>query len=509
MRSLYKTFGKFWYLYVIGIMIVGFILIATSKKQLNAFRPGVDDSTLTVESEKVTEKNVPTEAYKCDDIDLVLQVPQGWNRVTKSGFDTFIHAPSATSFQIQVIDYYPKVNNEDASTLQQSLQELGYTFIDFQRPAANNYYVVYKKENEAGTTDYIEDVIWDRDHVVKLVATVNDQYYDEMESTIWNCFKSAVWNYENPIADGFMLVYLQNGDFEFAYPVNWEYGETDQAAYASDPETGASVTVTMSDGTGVSAQSISQLDYSDMLSQNRQNYQLQGFSQYDDHVHGEAVYSQNGVQVGVVQDLYANGYFLYAVTYEFPMELSDSFYEPILSGLSMTRIFYDPSEESEATEEDASSDDHSITMPGETDASQQQLSSEASSEASSSDVPSSLSDMAKDFNFNNMTPQTNASGTQAESTPAQDDESSTLAGALITTAGLSEQAASQAASIWDGLGLGNAAYAEAYAENDTYLIVMVETDMKVDYFLFLKKSDGSLDKITVNTDSGQAVYQAQ
>jgi len=510
MKWLLKTFGRFWYLYLIGIMAAGFLFIALGKKQLNVYRPGIDGSDYTVITEKQTEKNVPMEAYKCDGINMVMQVPQGWERVTKDGFDTFVHSASATSLQIQVLDYYPEINNEDADYLSASLAKRGYSIVDYRRTAANNYYVEYQNSNDAGVTDYITDVIWDREHVVKIAATVNDKNYDGMETAIWNCFNSVEWECESPIAEGFVLVYQMYGDFEYAVPASWTYEETGGAAYAADSETGASLTVTLNES-DVTIDQISQIDYSSMLGDGLQNYQLKGFSQHSDHIHGEATYYSNDTEFAVMQDLYANGKYLYAVTYEFPSVYTDTYYNDILAGMGMTRIFYDPeTEETEASSEKDHSEDHSFTIPdgssssSDSSESQSETVSEKESETSALSLSSMAGDLEKETSPSSEKQDPASSGS---SEPSSEDRSSTLAGALVTVAGIDEGSAAKIENIWKSLSLGTPVYADGYADTGSVSVVLVQTDMKVNYYLFIDLDTGTLQKITVNTDDGQVVYQ--
>ena len=84
-------------------MLTVFIVFATKQDNLNVYNGG--NSTYTVESESETEKKVVSNTYMNKDIDLSMQIPDGWQHVTKDGYDTYVHSASASSIQIQVMAY--------------------------------------------------------------------------------------------------------------------------------------------------------------------------------------------------------------------------------------------------------------------------------------------------------------------------------------------------------------------------------------------------------------------
>lgn len=83
---------------------------------------------------------------------------------------------------------------------------------------------------------------------------------------------------------------------------------------------------------------ISELDYANFLSSSKQNFIL---SQYEhtDHIHGEAVYSNNGIQTSIIQEYYANGTYHYIITYEFLTSYGESMVSAISDALNAARIF--------------------------------------------------------------------------------------------------------------------------------------------------------------------------
>lgn len=229
---------RFWPFVLIGAMITLFVLFATRQSNLDVYTGG--QSTYTVETETETEKKVITNTYMNSEINLSMQIPDGWTHVTKDGYDTYIHNASASSVQVQVMSYYPMVNNASADSLSQTYSQRGLTITEFQFLADNSYYLVYQSSGKSGITDYIELVIWDRSHVAKIVWTFNDSNYEKLKEEIWYCIDSISWQYEDPITEGFILCYQIDGDFEYAVPDSWQSGSTDTSFYAYEENTGAS-----------------------------------------------------------------------------------------------------------------------------------------------------------------------------------------------------------------------------------------------------------------------------
>ena len=295
---------RFWPFVLIGAMITLFVLFATRQSNLDVYTGG--QSTYTVETETETEKKVITNTYMNSEINLSMQIPDGWTHVTKDGYDTYIHNASASSVQVQVMSYCPMVNNASADSLSQTYSQRGLTITEFQFLADNSYYLVYQSSGKSGITDYIELVIWDRSHVAKIVWTFNDSNYEKLKEEIWYCIDSISWQYEDPITEGFILCYQIDGDFEYAVPDSWQSGSTDTSFYAYEENTGASLTVNLLDDSTL-LNDITQIDYANFLSNGKSNFVLNQFQQNDSMIYGEATYQNNDVQTAIVQGYFANG----------------------------------------------------------------------------------------------------------------------------------------------------------------------------------------------------------
>ena len=212
-------------------MLFVFMTFATKQDNLNVYQNKDGNSSYTVESESETEKKVVSNTYMNTDINFSMQIPDGWKHITKDGYDTFVHSASASSIQIQVMNYYPMVNNASADSLSETYSSMGMQITEFEYMSNNSYYVIYQSQGMSGITDYIEYVIWDRQHVAKIVVTFNDENYDKLKDEIWYCLDSVSWDYEEPITDGYRLIYQLDGDFEYAMPDQWTNASSDSSFY--------------------------------------------------------------------------------------------------------------------------------------------------------------------------------------------------------------------------------------------------------------------------------------
>ena len=470
MYNLKNFIIRFWPLLLLIGMLSVFLSAATKKDSLNVYKGKSSEYTVTPETE--TEQKVITNTYMNSKINLSMQIPDGWQHIIKDGYDTYVHSPSASSVQIQVMSYYPMVNNASAESFADTYSSRGLEITDFQYISNNSYYLMYRSNGMSGITDYIECVLWDRQNVAKIIFTFNDANYKKLKDEIWYCIDSIEWDYEDPIPEGFYLKYQLTGDFEFAVPANWTIAETDASFYACEDDTGATLTVNLiTDNTLLT--DITQIDYTNFLSNGRSDFILNAFQQSDHMIYGEATYTNNGTTFAIIQSYYANGTYQYIITYEFPVEYGETYAAASQTGLNMTRIFYSSDEQSQVTDKGGSgisSNDSAIFTP----------------------------DTLPEKHDNEV--QTNPEE------QLEDTEVSTFSEALTQLTGISSECADKIVVLWASLNLGNPTYAETVMEDNSSLVLSVTNDMDVKYYVYLG-TDNTVHKITVNSPDGNIIYE--
>ena len=427
------------------------------------------------------------------------------------------------------------VNNVTDASLQETLTESGYTLTEFDYIGDNGYYDIYQGLNNTGAVDYIEHVFWDRSHVVKILAIVNDVNYAKIKDELWFAINSAEWTYEDPITPGYYLNYQLYGDFEFAIPDTWQFSSTDSSLYAYDEQSGAMMTVNVLEDPSMLSD-ITQIDYNNFLSlRSESNFMLNVFQQYSDYIYGEATYDNNGVATALAQTYYANGTYQYIITYEFPTAYADPYYQISVDGLSLTRIFYDSSNETESTDTAQSDSSESImgktfgagtaqeTTPKETEPADGRAIGTFSLDDQKNnpsqrygnldnlmDEDSSQEDFDRKFDKYSSSEASSqpADGTQEAPAGNTDTGVSTVADAFVQVAGISQEKAQALSSAWYSLNLGDPVEAEAYKGNDTSLILLVTNQVGVDYYIYITK-EGDLQDIRMNNEEGPSVLNSQ
>lgn len=488
MYKLRRLFGRFWFLIVAAGMLLAFLTIASNNKTLDVYT-GKDrgDGGRVIEQEVQTEKPFESQDYSNSEIGLTMKVPAGWTYVKKSGYDTFVHNASASSVQVQILSYYPMVNNVTAESLAESYAARGLTLTEFQRETETSYYTICQENGMNGVTDYVERVLWDRDHVAKIVFTFNDSNYEKLQTDIWGCIDSVQWVRENPVPEGFCLYYSQIGDFEFAYPFGWAAEPADGAFYASLEGTNAYMSVNVEENNTLMS-NFSQVDYSNSLSSGRQNFVLTQFQADDSSVYAEATFYYGDVQMSLMHFVIANGVYHYSIAYECPTELGAEIIPLARDSLDAVRIFYELSdEEKKAAESEnaaAQGRDSVFTPDG--------VGSQMQSEIQSKGEALSGSTGNEDVDY-------------SDPTTAQDSENvSSFAAALVQVAEIPQDKAEAIAEKWNSLGMSRPTYAEAYKGNDEILILLVTDSSGVNYYLYMTRG-GDLQEIRMNSEDGPTI----
>ena len=468
LRYLKYIWKRFWYIIIALLMVIIFLGKVRSKTTLDVFTQW-DEATYTQDNNKETEKEVKMKTYENSQVAFAMQIPEDWEYVKKSGQDTFVHSPSASSLQIQVVSYYPQINNISADEIAGSFEAQGYTVTEFSHTDVNRYYVIYQKEAGGSVTDYIQFAIWDRDHIVKVTATFQDKYYEKLKDQLLGSLGSLTWDYEDPIPDGTALYYMPYGDFEFAVPSDWYFEAADSAAYAYNEQIGASLQVQVVENPS-SVSDVSQIEYNDFLGSGKNSFAMTYFDQVADRIYAEAAYvNSTGIQMYIHQYYLSNGMYHYLVTYEYPAELSEDLYQAVTAAITATRSFYkpEPVETENATE----------------------------AETGSKPDPSGSDSGAKTYHLD-----------MEEETEAVESVS-TFADALCMITDMTKEQAEEVTNIWYAIGAGNPTDAKGYKQSDTDLILQIRTGTGEIYYIYLLLSDMSVEKICLNAEDGPVVYQ--
>ena len=464
---------KYWFLVIIPIALVVFITYMKGKDTLRVYDVNKGESVYTVkpkESEAAPAAREEMQVYTSDKIDLSMKVPSSWSGVIKSGAQTFIHSPSATAFMIQILDYYPQVNNVTIESLSEDLAAQGLSILNFERPDASSYFLYYQKSNTEGIVDYIDYVLWDRAHVVKITLTVKEAYLERLNDIINECFDSVAWNREDPIPDGVFLCYNMAGDFEFGVPISWPYSEADGAVFAMDEQTGAQMTVTFLES-NASISDIPQTEYAQFLSSGKNSFMLHLYDVHSNSIYGEASYisQSTGEQIDMMQYYIADGKNHCISTFEFPDSVSGDYYDLFHSCLMCLRSFHVETGQTPDTSDSGL---------------QSSVETEGIKTPEAGDNPE----------------------TEKKTEKETEEDVATFADALVAVAGIPYESAKEINGIWESLNAGSPSNAKPIKESSEAYIIYIQTYEGNVYYMTVKK-DGTLMKININSEDGPILYQ--
>ena len=478
MRVLIYLLKKYWFAVVVVVMVAIFFGIISSNQKLAVYTKD-DRAEYTVIKEEETEFLPDTGLFQSDRIHLSMEVPSRWNHVLKSGHDTFIDEKTASSVQLQILDYAPEINNDSDKSLAEELSKKGFTPVSFTPQSPVSYTLFYQGSSIDGIINYYDYVIWDRAHIVKICFIFPDSITDRMSPLIDHILNSVCWEMEEPIPDGTGLFYDEISGFEFGYPARWEHAITEDGVfYAMDTEnqTGSQMTVSiLEDETNPGT--LSQYEYSVSLESGKSNFLMTSFRQDENSILAEASFTgADGQKMLEVQYVSSDGRHIFVVTFDFPQEAHDLVYDTALTCIDLCRF-------------DRSSPE-----------SEEVLAEEETSESSADD--SSLWDLFLQEADQNEDRSIKRSGEEDDTQV----NASTFSDALMSILSMEKDQADRISKVWDSLSIGQAVYLQGVKEDDTSVLLAARAENGMDYYLTIRKEDYELIRISVGSEYGSTVF---
>lgn len=284
----------------------------------------------TLSDSSSEEDNIETQIYADNTYHFSISIPKDWTQVIDHDTVSYIHKPSGATIRMEVFAYDPAINNVAADTLSASITQDGKTFKNFTRKSASSYEVMYQ-DLKNSTYDYIEEVYWDREHIIRLSCIFNDEIYEKILPYIEKMLNSFSWNAENPIPDGYALQYLSADQFEFAYPDTWVLGTSSNSIVTMDQSSNASMTITMQDYDS-SLSSMTATDMAQLIGSDKQNFMMNSFQASDAKATAKATYVVDSVQMQLVECLIWDGSHLFSLNIAYEQgTISDNLPETCIS----------------------------------------------------------------------------------------------------------------------------------------------------------------------------------
>lgn len=307
-------------LVIIAILISLIIVYFQGQSELNAPTGKVVENTVPTE----TKPDYDFQKYVVANEEAVVYIPSDWTSVTKDGYMTYIHSPSATSCQVQTGNYSPSLLLTNASNVQQAVTNKGYVLNEFQWLSKTSYYLMYQKlTSENSSTIYYEIMNFDRDSAVNLVITLNSEHYEAMSEMVIAMIQAYEWYPTDAFPAEMTPIYCDAGKYEFVAPDAWNVAQSENSFLVQENETATTFSVVATESTSNYAD-VSKLDYTSFVSQSRPNYMLLSYNADANVIYAESSYSTEGVSLRMVQYMIATGTHEYIVTFETQSTLYES-----------------------------------------------------------------------------------------------------------------------------------------------------------------------------------------
>ncbi|MCR1984892.1 hypothetical protein NSB24_01410 [Blautia coccoides] len=317
-RRYYRNKEKYILCFVIGVMILAGIFTFISQKNLDKLDVYLTSDKVNEETgkNKDDELDIDMSVYTDEQNGYSLNIPSDWQEITKNGYKTFVHAPSGSSIQIQVHSYDPLINNAASDVLSTSIANEGKTFVSYTKLSTSSYELKYQ-DFQSSTYDYIEEVYWDRNQIVKLLCTFNDSNYEKILPYYEKIINSFSWSKKSEIPSDYYLYYNEAANFEMGIPASWTVSQADNTILAMSNESNATLSVTVINSESY-LDTVTTTDMAALLKNGKNNFILKDYSCRDKtSATASYTYISGNVQLNSKTYIYANGTYIYFVCIDY------------------------------------------------------------------------------------------------------------------------------------------------------------------------------------------------
>ena len=324
-----------WTAIVVTMVLISLLMLFFQKDDtLDAHvGAGVSEDS-KINSEETYELNY----YEDETYGYAIGIPNDWTRVTKDGYNTFVHSPSGTSLQIQTSDYSPQLLSVNEVSLKTQLENVGCKLLNFNWYDKTTYNVLYEKVVAGNKIIHAETTFFDRAHAIRLFYTVKEENVSRISRLINQMNNSFRWERKNPFPDGMTPYYSEYGNYEFVYPSDWTTGISNNTYIAQNTSNGAIISYSAT-ASKATYETFSKLDYVNYASKGRSSFILRNYNADKNVVYAESTYMLNSTTMVLIQYLIANGNYEYAISFEVPYNVYESNKSIISEVINTFRIF--------------------------------------------------------------------------------------------------------------------------------------------------------------------------
>lgn len=306
------------------------MLQGQSDGKLPVYTGGAEVGEVAADTEGPLE-NISWQVYADSNLPFSFSIPSTWTEVAQGDSTSFVDRENGASVKIETSPYDPSVNNASAESLAQQCVSNGYTYMNFTLKSNSQYELLYQ-DRQKNIYDYIEEVFWDRENVVKLTCTFNDADYGSLSAVYDEIISSFAWEREAPIPDGVYLAYIEYGDFEIGLPDGWATAVSGGAYVAMDEASGAIMSIRAAESQD-SLAGITATDMVSLVQGGRESFMMKQFTSSETAAYSASSYVQGNVEWQDETYLFANGYYWYMVSFDYENGTIDSSLPSVCAGL--------------------------------------------------------------------------------------------------------------------------------------------------------------------------------
>lgn len=319
---------------IFGVIILGSLMVTiisqrNQNKNLQVYNG--ENEVEVNDTHSTSDAQIDTFKIAYDYAGFSLDIPTGWEKVVRNGYDNYIHSPSASSVGIEIKEYEPYVNAINESTISTDITSKGFDFVSFERKTSSSYELIYQEKNNK-VYDYIDEVIWSKDYIITLHFIVNDENFSKISPSLDTIYNSFTWYDDaNTIPADILVSYVDYGDFEFAIPTEWTLSSEGNAIFSTNADNTAQMVLTISEN-ATSLENTTSYDIASLLQPSRNNgFMLQSSESSLNLVKATAqYYNDNGIIMVNKTYIYSNGVFLYNIQFDYQSGALDDGYTDTL-----------------------------------------------------------------------------------------------------------------------------------------------------------------------------------
>lgn len=332
--------------FVVIVLIISILMVRCSTDNLKGYTDSSsltdsladsssnDDTGIVEKVDTISEETYP---YNDEELKISLEIPQSWSKISGANHNvSFIDKNYGTQLNVKVSAYSPEINSINENYLTQQAYNNGMEIREYKSLSNSSYAVSYASTSYA----YIDYTYWDFDHVITLNFMFDNSYYNDtkLNQTIKFINSSFKWTRSNAIPDDLQMAYFSYGNFEFGYPIGWNYGESSNSILITNEEGSAAINVSVNEA-ATSLEGISQIDCVNFLSQTKPGFMLSSFDNNGSMITITGTYVLNNVKLNLQEYILVNNGYEYTISFDTESQVTSDLAVTIQKVINSFRCF--------------------------------------------------------------------------------------------------------------------------------------------------------------------------